>query len=523
MAREVTPRRNVAPPKRGYEAIMAGRRMGVSSRPVYPGRALSQICSRCEAEPASPTYYGGPLCRSCGDHDLATFEDEGWPPCWWEPPDARHVAVLVPGALLTHAGPVRRRVASVGELGELAELCGVSQVWVHESAIAHLFGEAGSETVHPWLAGGEFRTGSASPKLSGYSRWWRPGGFGFSLHLPALEDASAFAGAEDGNQLRCWVAWYEHATGGRMTWRGGGMITSDVWLRECYRTSRRVDLGVTEHPPPVLSGAAREARFFWSRLPLPSERNMRYCHALDLNLAYAAVASSLPLPVGECVHTELPTFDKRIPGVWLIEPEPWSDETLPAPWADDYRRRREGPYWVTTPTMERCDQLGLWPIESYTWPEHHTYLRPWYDVVKAAREELLPLGGPPLEAVKQIARRGVGRLASRRRSMALETDPLYQPYWTWAIIAECRARLHRRLSALTELTGPPVAPVAIDTDAVYFLSSRASPEILAIRLGLPFGDGLGQFKVAGSCSGADARAALESGGAVSTLRRLVKA
>jgi hypothetical protein len=494
---------------------------GAVKTELYPMSGDCQTCSRCHSTGVrvTPTYYGPPLCRACGDADVEAFELEGWPRGWWEIPTIPHIGVWGAGGLVTHDWIVHRDFASVGALGEEAERKGLTQIWVHESALEQLRRRRG------WLEGSPFTTSARSggPVLSGYSKWWRPGGFGFTLHIPALERDSAFAGAEDAYRLMCDVAWYEHATGGRAPWRGGGTITSDAWLRDTYSSRRRVDLTVTEHPLPVLTGKAREARWFWSRPPIGPERNMRYCHALDLNLAYAAVAGSLALPAGEVVHTELPTFDKRVPGIWLIEPPEWTDPYLPAPWADDHRRATPGPHWVTTPTMERCDQLGLWPIESYTWPTHHAYLRPWYELVKHARDELLPIGGVPMDALKQLSRRGVGRLASRTRSKVPEADALYQPYWTWAIIAETRARLHRRMAALAELRGPRVAPVAIDTDCVYFLSSRPSAEVLAIRLGLPFGSGLGQFKVAGSCSGADAREVLEGPGSVAALRALVKA
>ncbi len=123
----------------------------------------------------------------------------------------------------------------------------------------------------------------------------------------------------------------------------------------------------------------------------------------------------------------------------------------------------------------------------------------------------------PLEAVKAIYAWGAGRLASRTgRSKDLAEDPLFQPYWAWAIIAEARARLHRRLSATK--TGP----VAIEVDCAWFLTRHASPELFAVREGLPLGESLGQFKSAGACSGAEARDAHGHSNAINRLRELVK-
>lgn len=488
--------------------------------PPYPMGRPAMHCGQCGGAGirVTPCYFGPPLCGPCGDAQVADFDRVGWPRPWWEAPPAPHVAVACSGGLFWGEA-IAPLIYSVAELGEWCEAQGITQVWVHESAFGELGWPAKPGGAHAFMERpGDWKTSAGRATLSGYSKWWKPKGYGFTLHVPAYENDSAFADAESGYRLLCDVAWYEHATRGTAPWMGGGSITSDAWIRRTFRSRRRSDLAPSAMPEPL--GRAREARWYWSRPAMAEERSYRLCHALDLNLAYAAVASSLPLPVGECVYASFPTFDKRVPGLWLIEPEPWTDPRMPAPWADDARRTLPGPYWVTTPTMERCAELGVEAIESWTWPEHHAYLRPWYELIRDARAELLDVGGAPLAAVKEISRRGVGRLASRTRTKALDTDELYQPYWTWAIIAECRARLHRRLSALE------VAPVAIDTDAVYFLSSRSSPEALAVRLGLPLGEGLGQFKPAGTCSAADARAALAAGNgaarAIGELRKLMK-
>jgi hypothetical protein len=167
-------------------------------------------------------------------------------------------------------------------------------------------------------------------------------------------------------------------------------------------------------------------------------------------------------------------------------------------------------------------QLGYEPLEAYVWPEHGRHLRGWYEMLRDARLELLG-GGAALQAVKQTCRMGLGRLSSERRSLtrgaeALEDDPLFQPYWDWAAIAELRCRLQRRVAALK------VVPVAVHTDAIYFLSSRKDPDALGEAFGLPMGDGLGQFKAAGSCRASDAREALslpESSAAVTALAELM--
>lgn len=515
-------------PRVGGPAVMTIGQDGTPTAYTHRGDSVRK-CSECGTTEGRllPVYWGTFTCPACGQALEAAFELEGWPRPWWEAPEAPHVAVACAGGIF-HGQAIVPLAYTIAELGELCFSRGISQLWVHESAMDELALPAKPGAGHRLVEeSGPYKTSSGRPVLSPYSKWWIPKGFGFTVHIPAYENDSAFARLESGYHLLCAVAWYEHSTRRSATWIAGGSITSDAWIRHTYQSKRRRDLAPTEHPEPINTGAAREARFYWSRPAAAFEQNYRYCHALDLNLAYAAVSSSLQLPVGPVEFADFPTFDKRVPGLWLIEPDPWVDPLMPAPWADDHRRDDAGAYWVTTPTMELLAPYGVEAIEAWTWPEHHAYLRPWYELIRDARTELLDVGGPALAAVKEISRRGVGRLASRQRTKDLEGDELFQPYWSWAVIAECRARLWRRLRALGELKSDhPIAPIAIDTDAVYFLSSRATPEILAVRLGLPLGDGLGQFKGAGTCSGADARDALElrgRGQSITRLRKLVKA
>jgi hypothetical protein len=184
--------------------------------------------------------------------------------------------------------------------------------------------------------------------------------------------------------------------------------------------------------------------------------------------------------------------------------------------------------WVTAPTYERLERRGIQALEGYTWPSSGRHLRPWYELIREARADLLVAGGPALGAVKDMCREGLGRMASKARTVpqgrTLADDPTYQPYWAWAVIAEVRERLMARVDALAELSRP-VVPVAIDTDCLYFLSSRRSPGQLAVALGLPLGSGLGQFKPAGSCTAAEAREALaddRTPRAVAALREVVR-
>lgn len=394
-------------------------------------------------------------------------------------------------------------------LGRLVESLGPRpQVWIHESALAPLglpealVPDLGSEFVGGLFADrGNLTTTRWPARDPSCVHWYVKGGAGFDLHVPAWRRGSPFAGLPDGDALIDAVASWAAATG-EAPWRGWGTATSDSWLRPKARA--------TALPPPLGDGLVRELQLDWWRVPNSSERNFRYLHGLDVNGAFLAVAGSIELPTGEAELRDWPTFDKRQPGLWHVELPPWSGD-LPPPWP------REGSdAWVTTPTMELLDEAGVSPMEAWIWPEHGRYLRGWQERLRDARAFLVERrewSGPAGVAVKAVYQMGPGRLASKLRDASPpERDPLYQPYWDLAIIAESRCRLWRRLRAL------PVAPVAVYRDAAFFLSSRATPRMLGLSFGLPMESRLGHFKPVGTASAKAARELLERGLADTTRR-----
>lgn len=491
------------------------------------GIAASEACQRCgEPGPTIPTYWGPELCPSCAHDEERAFDAAAaWPATWWEVPHPKNISVIGPEGIW-HDGLCHPRWgACIEALGVFAERLGIRQFWVHESALESLglprsihTPTPGAGVPHPFISqAGAWQ--SSRPGLKPWSYWWRKGGDGFDLHVPAYAAGSPFAGVDSPLELLCHLAHFDRATGGTR-WCGAGSVTSDVFLRA--KLGKRI--ASSDAPPPIEDGSALEVAYVWHRRPGADEQNYRYVHGLDLNLAYANAASSLELPTGPAEHVDWPTFDKRLPGVYLFDPGPWPSD-LPPPWSGGLDEEgRPGSVWVTAPTAERMCQVGLEPLEGWVWRQHGRHLRAWYELLRDARADLLELGGPPLEAVKQIARRGLGRLSSTRRTLPkgaeyLEDDPLFQPYWNWAVVAEARCRLQRRISELG------VRPVAVDTDCLYFLSSRPSPTYLGARIGLPMGDGLGQFKPHGTGRARDALEALaieDHAGAVGALRECVK-
>jgi hypothetical protein len=463
------------------------------------------LCPSCggEAHHLVRSYWGPYLCPECCAGAAADMDADGtWPAPWWEERVPAHILVLGDRCAWHRNKPWQVVPSNLAELGALCERFGVTQVWVHRSALAelglpemiHHTERSRTPFIHPWT---RERGDWVGRGLAAWGYWYRKGGHGFDLHVPAYGRA-VWAECDSAPELAARVAMFDRATGG-VAWKGNGTITSDVYLRRRLRKA----LVVTEHPEPVASGQAHEVPAILHREPEEGERGYRYVHALDLNLAYASGASSVPLPTGPCEHREgWPRFDAKLAGVYFVE-------------------EGDRPRWVTAPTMERLDAAGVHALEAYVWPASRRHLRPWYEMVRDARATLLEDGGPALTAVKDVCREGLGRMASKARTIpegrTLADDPTYQPYWAWAVIAEVRERL---LAGVAEL---PVQPVAIDTDCLYFLSSRHSPSHLALHLGLPLGDGLGQFKPAGTCLASKARVALaepRTSRAVAALREL---
>lgn len=348
----------------------------------------------------------------------------------------------------------------------LAHDLGVRQLWMTAGAVASsgLPATIGRETVHPFLEAGSLNIPRGQRHLAGWLSAWSPDHY-VEVSVPSWDRGSPFHGLDFAPVLAGEVLEFMEATG--MMWRRSGAITSDAWLRDHHRST---GLLVPTDYPEIASVTDLEPDLQWHREPVGPELKALRCFAYDLNAMYLGAASSLRLPAGAFTHWKgregqiVFTGDINAPGYW------WESE--------------DGG-WATTPT--NTYRFGQ-PWECFYWPQSHRYLEPWYRALRDARTKLLDFPSPALEAVKQVYREGIGRFGSTRRSN--EADPLYQPYWRHALQAEARTRLQRRMSTFTQ------APVAVDVDCCYFLTSAKSPENFARKVGIPIGTGIGQFKVA---------------------------
>lgn len=286
-----------------------------------------------------------------------------------------------------------------------------------------------------------------------------------------------FSGLTEDETIRE-LARFESALG--FTWHGTGAITSEMWLRRHWG-EKILRTPLPDEVPPRVENNLQMVYF-------DRDTSGRYLHGFDMNAMYLGASSSLALPNGSLrswdVWSDMPLFDT--PGYWrtqIVDGDSWS-----------YR-------WMTTPTLLHLIEIGqiVEPDRGYYWAASGRFLAPWYQALRNARTKLITEGGPALAAVKATYAEGIGRLGSTNRAHP-ETDPLYQPYWRHAVIAQARTNLLRRIAKLSE------APVVIDIDAIWFSTNGRDPAAFAKRIGLPIGYGVGHFKHKGTMTGSEARA-----------------
>lgn len=269
-----------------------------------------------------------------------------------------------------------------------------------------------------------------------------------------------------------------------------------------------------EHPVAQNRGGADvlvEEAYDWHRpihLVGDDEGNREYAVGLDVNTAFLAAASRLPVGLGAPVHVEAPAFDRKLPGCWYVDlsgieldprlPSPFTPTGLPP----------TGPGWYATPTVAYAAELGaeIDPFEAWIRPEHGAYLDPWYTRLRDAYlATMADLGVTPdlddtaflaamaehkradptraivLAAIKATVKGGIGKLRERPQGAryrpgdrwpALER-PTWRPDIRAAVIANARVGMHRKIRKLA--TTADLYPIAVLSDCVVYLSEGPSP------------------------------------------------
>jgi hypothetical protein len=308
--------------------------------------------------------------------------------------------------------------------------------------------------------------------------------------------------ADSFQQLVLGLSRFAHSTG--LAWAGS---TGRTAQRLITSTHPREKGGTVMDRSPVVPAPAEdgglEQPFTWRRPLTPAEAGSRWVHHVDLNSAYLAAWQTVELGVGEPAHHPRGIeFSHATAGLWRLDPDYgkalMADDrarALPLPWAPD----RD---WVTTPTLRRIIEVMSSPprvLEAYTWPAKSRYLRGAAERLRDARVELTGDQGAAarmaLSAVKGLYRVETGRF---NMAAADERSPWRRPDWGHFVRAQARVNLHRTLAGYPVKDGYReglrVAPFAITTDDLLFVSEISDVAEFAGEIGLPWGAGLGQFK-----------------------------
>ncbi|MYS87788.1 hypothetical protein [Embleya scabrispora] len=126
-----------------------------------------------------------------------------------------------------------------------------------------------------------------------------------------------------------------------------------------------------------------EEAHVWSRelhAVTDDEGEAPWAIGLDVNAAFLAAASRLPVGIGAPEHVTAPRFDPKMPGCWYVDLSGVRvDPRLPSPFTPN-GIAPTGPGWYATPTVAYAAELGatVEPLQAWIRPENGPYLDPWY-------------------------------------------------------------------------------------------------------------------------------------------------
>ncbi|MFB8167544.1 helix-turn-helix domain-containing protein [Kitasatospora purpeofusca] len=120
---------------------------------------------------------------------------------------------------------------------------------------------------------------------------------------------------------------------------------------------------------------------------------------IDINTAYLAAAARLSVGLSGPVHVHRPSFDRKVPGSWLVDLSHIpTDPRLPSPFTPT-GRPPTGPAWYATPTVAYAVELGfdVAPVEAYVREQSGAYLDPWHDRLREAYVTTMAEAGIPVD------------------------------------------------------------------------------------------------------------------------------
>ncbi|MFI1890507.1 telomere-associated protein Tap [Streptomyces jumonjinensis] len=265
-----------------------------------------------------------------------------------------------------------------------------------------------------------------------------------------------------------------------------------------------------------------EEALAWFREPTAAEAAMPHVVGLDINVAFLAAASRLPVGLDAPEYTDGPRFDKKIQGSWLVDLSGavlrTKDGTelpaeFPSPFTPD-GRPPAGPAWYATPTLAYALELGVEvrPLAGWLRPTAGGYLDLWHYRLRdaymatladlgitdgmdegeflaamATVKERDPEAVAVLSAIKQTAKGGLGKMRERPQGKregrnapwAALTRPTWRPDIRAAVISAARVGAHRKMVKTWVATGR--VPLAVLSDCVVYASQYPTARAVVPR------------------------------------------
>ncbi len=390
-------------------------------------------------------------------------------------------------------------VQHAGELLQLAYDQQLARIWITPGSSCSSALVAGDEAINRFITGARVRHWHLwVPDDRDFFSGWQEGRPVVQVAIPERSQRwTAFQGCRDATTLYAAIKYLQEALNTPIEW-GPGHVGLEVIKRVNATPRRALYLRRCESDVGIFMRYARtyhHTDLLWSRPLTKEERCCGWLHRYDKNNAYVGAASSVNLGAGEYQYQAYPRFDAKAPGLWHIILDGQSQFNgcdLPHPTG----ARKDS--WQHTATVQLACDLGyqVTILEAVYFQEYHQTLRPWYELISQARQRLRTPGafkhsqaqGVAYEALKNIYTSSLGKLAEQAR--AEKGDPLYRPDWWFGIVALSRARMFMKMA---ELARVGYRPVAVHTDALYFVSREADP-VRAVPGLVTEEQGIGKFK-----------------------------
>ncbi len=200
----------------------------------------------------------------------------------------------------------------------------------------------------------------------------------------------------------------------------------------------------------------------------------------DKRAMYLGAASSAKLGIGAPEFHRHPTIWDQA-GLWHVHVEryPTGLEMLPSIVEED----DAADSWQYTPVVELMRATGytFHCTEAYIWQRQAQVFRPFYERVRAMRQASAH-SPEELARVKRIYTVTFGILAHELKDA--RPGYLFRPDWFFGLVSYAKLIMWRQMQRVYLAEG--VAPSKVLVDAVTY------PRLV---MGLPVGDGIGQFKL----------------------------